>query len=336
MEALRALGLGSWIMSVGSLFLVDEHEFKRLSKETVRDTVRQAAQRAVAQEVEASPSYQVEGADRQPSAPTQKEKLPEGCHVLPHTELHGPVVKWGADHYQPTASACCEACQQFRDEASGESKRCTVWVYCEDEARRMDVWHTHPISTSPNPQHAEVGSRDCEPGSKHTSERFAHLCQQEAPHASTYIAEVLREGRLTGCSFYRAEPVPPQWGSLEAPDTWQGGRWGPPYALLQGTLHPGGSQVKAAKADAGSEARPVIRRGMLAWAGGGGGPDFFIALAEHPEWGHGHTVFGNVVTQDMEIVDEIMRQPLKVENWGSINATVLQKRIQFDIQQYGA
>lgn len=35
------------------------------------------------------------------------------------------------------------------------------------------------------------------------------------------------------CRFYRAEPVPPQWDSLAAPDNWSGGRWGPPYALLQ-------------------------------------------------------------------------------------------------------
>ena len=33
--------------------------------------------------------------------------------------------------------------------------------------------------------------------------------------------------------FYRAEPVPSHWGSLEEPDSWSGGRWGPPYALLQ-------------------------------------------------------------------------------------------------------
>jgi hypothetical protein len=33
---------------------------------------------------------------------------------------------------------------------------------------------------------------------------------------------------------------------------------------------------------------------MVAWAGGKGGPDAFIALAHHPEWGHGHTVWGEV------------------------------------------
>ena len=54
-----------------------------------------------------------------------------------------------------------------------------------------------------------------------------------------------------------------------------------------------------------------------------GGPDFFIALAQHPEWGNGHTVWAEVVGDDMAVVDAIMRRPLRVANWGSINATEL-------------
>ena len=52
-------------------------------------------------------------------------------------------------------------------------------------------------------------------------------------------------------------------------------------------------------------------------------PDFFIALAQHPEWGNGHTVWAEVLPQDMAVVDAIMRRPLRVANWGSINATEL-------------
>ena len=82
-----------------------------------------------------------------------------------------------------------------------------------------------------------------------------------------------------GLRFYRAEPVPAHWGSLDWPDNYFGGRWGPPYALLQGSLRPRNTRVRPASGDVGPGAKPVIRRGMLAWAGGGGGPDFFIALA---------------------------------------------------------
>ena len=31
----------------------------------------------------------------------------------------------------------------------------------------------------------------------------------------------------------------------------------------------------------------------------GSGPDFFIAVRHHHEWGHGHTVWGQVAEQDM-------------------------------------
>ena len=58
---------------------------------------------------------------------------------------------------------------------------------------------------------------------------------------------------------------------------------GPPYALLQGGLRPGppAGALEDNAADAAAERRyPVMRRGMVAWAGGGLGPDFFIALGE--------------------------------------------------------
>jgi hypothetical protein len=42
----------------------------------------------------------------------------------------------------------------------------------------------------------------------------------------------------SGFRFYRAEPVPDRWGDARWPDDYFGGRWGPPYALLQGSLSP--------------------------------------------------------------------------------------------------
>lgn len=52
---------------------------------------------------------------------------------------------------------------------------------------------------------------------------------------------------------------------------------------------------------------------MVAWAGGKGGPHFFVALADHPEWGPGsHTVFAKVVAQeDMTALDAlVLERPL--------------------------
>ena len=50
---------------------------------------------------------------------------------------------------------------------------------------------------------------------------------------------------------------------------------------------------------------------QLAWAGGASAnlADFFVALADHPEWGHAHTVFGEVVDADMAVADRIVQLP---------------------------
>lgn len=44
---------------------------------------------------------------------------------------------------------------------------------------------------------------------------------------------------------------------------------------------------------------PIMTRGMVGWAAGEGGPDFFIDYYEKPAdwWGHDHTVFGEIVDQ---------------------------------------
>jgi len=154
------------------------------------------------------------------------------------------------------------------------------------------------------------------------------------------VRGVLREApSCAGCNFYRAEPVPPHWGSKEWPDSWNGGRWGPPYALLQGSFLPSsvdggrdGPLPPKPAADQGGKARPIIRRGMLAWAGGGGGSDAFIALAEHPEWGHGHTVWGEVLAEDMAVIDALMRRPIKTQDWGTIQASVFEKPAAFSLR----
>ena len=48
------------------------------------------------------------------------------------------------------------------------------------------------------------------------------------------------------------------------------------------------------------------------------------------QWGNGHTVWGEVL--DMTVIDEIMRQPLVVKNWGSINATELVQPMEFTLR----
>ncbi|MCD7470737.1 hypothetical protein HAX54_010838 [Datura stramonium] len=68
--------------------------------------------------------------------------------------------------------------------------------------------------------------------------------------------------------------------------------FGPPYALLQGSL---GAQNMTEAVP--SEFCPEIRRGSVAWVGSG--PEFFISLANHQEWKKSYTVFGYVLPEDM-------------------------------------
>ena len=137
------------------------------------------------------------------------------------------------------------------------------------------------------------------------------LYAKEAPDAARFVNEIISYNTqpCADCTLYRAEPVPEYWGSPAYPDRWfDGGRWGPPYALLQGKFPNGNERnVNAAPEDH----RPIIREGMVAWAGGKGGPHFFIALADHPEWKHDHTVWAKVVEEDMSKVLLLLQRPLK-------------------------
>eukprot|EP00980_Cylindrotheca_fusiformis_P013008 scaffold3248_cov112-Cylindrotheca_fusiformis.AAC.9 len=111
------------------------------------------------------------------------------------------------------------------------------------------------------------------------------------------------------CTIYRGEPVPSYWGSANYPDRYyDGGRWGPPYALVQGGF------VNSKISDMVREDhRPaVVKRGDVAWAGDQG-LHFFMALADHPEWGTTHTVWGHVFSEDQALLDQLVeREPRKV------------------------
>lgn len=133
------------------------------------------------------------------------------------------------------------------------------------------------------------------------------LYEEETPDAARYVRKLSTES-CDKCTIYRGEPVPDYWGSPEFPDRYfDGGRWGPPYALIQGGLLIS-TMSDFPKAE---QHRPIIERGMVAWAGGQGGPHFFIALARHPEWKHGHTVWGRVLDDDMPKVDALLQLPLQ-------------------------
>lgn len=97
--------------------------------------------------------------------------------------------------------------------------------------------------------------------------------------------------------------------------------FGPPYALIQGTLEAQGTTFNKLPV----EDCPTLRRGSVAWIGSG--PEFFISLADHSEWKHEYTVFGSVLPEDMHITEKIATLPTISDVWNNVNVTVLEKPV---------
>ena len=98
--------------------------------------------------------------------------------------------------------------------------------------------------------------------------------------------------------------------------------------MLQGSLFADGILYK----DIPREAAPVVQRGHVCLIASG--PDFFISLAHHPEWGHGHTVFGEVLEEDMAVVDRIVGMPTKAAKWGEVEVQELADPINFMLKPW--
>lgn len=146
-----------------------------------------------------------------------------------------------------------------------------------------------------------------------------------APHSVSYILELLSLRHCAGCEIYRAESRGHSWDSDG--NHIENTPLGPPFALIQGTLEAKGTAFKKIP----TEACPTIRRGSVAWAGSG--PEFFISLANHPEWKNAYTVFGSVLPEDMEIAEKIAQLPTKPDVWNNINVTILEKPVPLMIQR---
>ncbi|GLI71603.1 hypothetical protein VaNZ11_016867 [Volvox africanus] len=120
-----------------------------------------------------------------------------------------------------------------------------------------------------------------------------------APQACEAIA-AMAAGPLracNGCSLYRHEPVPQNWGVS--------GFNGPPYALLQGGMPGMTNKVKMEN----PKMLPVLW-GTAAFIADTS--DFFIGTADHREWGGAFTVFAEVLPEDMAaVVSRIPVEPYR-------------------------
>ncbi|KAM7253835.1 hypothetical protein ACFE04_031517 [Oxalis oulophora] len=256
------------------------------------------------------------------------------CRGIENLELWGAAVKWGSEFKFNTSEECCQACKGLCSGNEGPCL-CDTWVFCGNKkdcgTKFGECWLKKQKDTLvPNRQEAGQTSLwtsglifgkgegiiglETEYGVLNIK-----LLPDCAPHSIAYILELLPLHHCAGCQFYRAEGRGKSWDSdgnhiNNAP-------FGPPFALLQGTLEAQGTTFKQIP----KENCPLIQRGSVAWVGSG--PEFFISLSNHEEWKNEYTVFGSVLPEDMEIAEKIARLPTKSDVWNNINVSVLEKPV---------
>lgn len=124
-----------------------------------------------------------------------------------------------------------------------------------------------------------------------------------------YVRQIMDKG-CKRCSFYRAEKPGILQGIIKHPDV--------DVPKNKGTCPAGNEDVHNDCPDWDKQCAchgPVMHRGMVAWAAGATGPDFFIDAYPRPAkwWGTQHTVWGELDEESLKIVDKIWDLPVKHE-----------------------
>ena len=146
-----------------------------------------------------------------------------------------------------------------------------------------------------------------------------------APHSVDYFIELLRLHNCAGCRFYRAEGRGHLWDAKG--DHVKNAAFGPPYALLQGTLEVDGVAFK----EMPKEGCLTVRRGSVAWIGSG--PEFLISLADHEEWRDAYTVFGSVLPEDLAIAEEMAMLPTSTDVWSGVTVRLLKDPVYIKVKR---
>ncbi|KAK9273725.1 hypothetical protein L1049_018535 [Liquidambar formosana] len=249
----------------------------------------------------------------------EKENVVEGLSIW---SSGVDAVKWGSEFKLNSSEDCCRACKALCRGDDGPCL-CDSWVFCgfrESCGPRFGECWLKKQKDTLEPDRRDSGDQviwtsgivfgkgqgivglETQYGILHIK-----LYPDCAPHSVAYILELLALRHCAGCQFYRAENRSSSWDSKG--NHIENAPFGPPYALIQGTLEAHGTIFK----DIPTEVCPTIRRGSVAWVGPG--PEFFISLANHNEWKKAYTVFGSVLPEDMEIAEKIAQLPTKPELW---------------------
>lgn len=127
-----------------------------------------------------------------------------------------------------------------------------------------------------------------------------------SPESAAYVHDIAKNG-CDRCAFYRAEKPGIFQGMITS---------SLPSPVVKGACpedEQGAAQVCPEHDPHCACHGPVMTKGMVAWAGGGTGPDFFINMYEHPasHWGNQHTVWGRIVDEEsLAIVTRVWELPV--------------------------
>jgi cyclophilin family peptidyl-prolyl cis-trans isomerase len=122
-----------------------------------------------------------------------------------------------------------------------------------------------------------------------------------------YVKDLIAHG-CKRCKFYRAEEPGILQGIMAHPST--------PIVVNKGTCPAGYSKVNndCPAWDQNCDCHgPVMERGMVGWAAGATGPDFFIDAYSQSAtwWGTQHTVFGQIQdNESFRVIDTIWTLPV--------------------------
>ncbi|BAT83468.1 hypothetical protein LR48_Vigan03g034200 [Vigna angularis] len=269
-----------------------------------------------------------------PSAEDEGPKEEQCCRGVENLELWGEAVKWGSEFVLNSSEECCMACKRMCNGEGGPCL-CNSWVYCGDREacgpRFGECW-LKKQQDALNPDRRDSGDLVMwtsglvfRKGEEIVGMETDHgilrikLLPECAPNSVFYILELLALPHCIGCQIHRAESRGSFWDSKG--NHIKRTPYGPPFALIQGTLESHGSIFK----DIPKEYCPTVRRGSVAWVGSG--PEFFISLADHEEWRNPYTVFGYVLSEDMEVLEKISQLPTKSEIWNSIKISILENPV---------
>ena len=148
-----------------------------------------------------------------------------------------------------------------------------------------------------------------------------------SPESCHYVHEMVKTKQCSPCNFYRAD----------APGILQGIMKDERFKHLRkkGSCPPEYADKLPGKCPEWDPLcgchGPTMKHGMVGWAGGGDGPDFFIDTYKQPAkwWDQQHTVFGQIQDEDsFKRIDEIYAMPTTKNGM----MVMLQEPIHFDME----